>query len=107
MTASTLLRRMGITHIVVHAETPRQVRMLARWEERLGTGPEREVERVYAEPGISIYRVLLGGNTDEQGPTRTSTDVRILVLIVRELSLIVPVRPCSPPSPGTFRGFQR
>jgi hypothetical protein len=53
-----LLRRMGITHIVVHADIPRQVKMRDRWEERLGTGPEREVERVYAEPGISIYRVL-------------------------------------------------
>jgi hypothetical protein len=55
-----LLRKMGITHIVVHAETPRQVKMLTRWEERLGTGPEREMERVYAEEdeGISIYRVL-------------------------------------------------
>ncbi|HEY0555846.1 MAG TPA: hypothetical protein VGG20_16445 [Thermoanaerobaculia bacterium] len=70
-----LLRRMGITHIVVHAETPRQLRMLARWRERLGTGPEREMERVYAEEneGISIYRVLegdhgrAGTNTDEHG----------------------------------------
>jgi hypothetical protein len=53
-----LLRKMGITHVVVHADTPRQVKMLNRWEEHLGTGPERQVERVYAEPGIGIYRVL-------------------------------------------------
>ena len=53
-----MLRGMGITHIVVHADIPRQVKMRDRWEERLGTGPEREVEKVYAEPGISIYRIL-------------------------------------------------
>jgi hypothetical protein len=65
-----LLRKMGITHIVVHAQSPRQIRMLTRWEERLGTGPEREVERVYAEPGISIYRVLPG----DHGLSRTNTN---------------------------------
>jgi hypothetical protein len=65
-----LLRKMGITHVVVHADTPRQVKMLNRWEERLGTGPDRQVERVYAEPGISIYRVLPG----DHGLSRTSVD---------------------------------
>jgi hypothetical protein len=65
-----LLRGMGITHIVVHADTPRQVKMLNRWDERLGSGPEREVERVYAEPGIAIYRVLPAPPATLRDPAR-------------------------------------
>jgi hypothetical protein len=65
-----LLRGMGITHIVVHADIPRQVKMLNRWDERLGSGPEREVERVYAEPGIAIYRILPVSPATLRGPAR-------------------------------------
>jgi hypothetical protein len=53
-----LLRKMGITHLVVHAGKPRQIKIVERWEGRFGTGPERQMERVYQEEGISIYRVL-------------------------------------------------
>lgn len=53
-----LLRKMGITHIVVHARRPDRAKILRRWEQRFGTGPERQVEKVYEEEGISVYRLI-------------------------------------------------
>jgi hypothetical protein len=53
-----LLRKMGISHVVVHARKPDRVKAVRKWEERFLTGPERRMERVYQEPGISIYRLL-------------------------------------------------
>jgi hypothetical protein len=53
-----LLRKMGISHVVVHARKPERVQAVRKWEERFLTGPERRMDRVYQEPGISIYRLL-------------------------------------------------
>ncbi|HKI00703.1 MAG TPA: hypothetical protein VKK31_01865 [Thermoanaerobaculia bacterium] len=53
-----LLRRMGISHVVVHARRPTRVEAVRRWEDEFAKGPKRQVEWVYREPGISIYRVL-------------------------------------------------
>jgi hypothetical protein len=53
-----LLRGMGITHIVVHARQPKRAQAVQRWEGRFGTGPDRQMERVYQEEGITIYRLL-------------------------------------------------
>lgn len=52
-----LLRRMGITHLVVHARKPDRVKALQRWEGRFGTGPERRMDKVYQEEGITIYQI--------------------------------------------------
>ena len=53
-----LLREMGITHLVVHTGKAERMKVLRRWEGRFGTGPDRWMERVYQEPGISIYRLV-------------------------------------------------
>ncbi|HEX4962164.1 MAG TPA: hypothetical protein VF173_15115 [Thermoanaerobaculia bacterium] len=53
-----LLRNSWITHLVVHASTPRREERLREWEGRFATGPERQVERVYQEEDITIYRLL-------------------------------------------------
>jgi hypothetical protein len=55
-----LLRHMGISHIVVHAEPPLRIKEVRRWERRQGEGPEREMEKVYGseDDGIFVYRVL-------------------------------------------------
>jgi hypothetical protein len=53
-----LLRKMGISHLVVHAEKPGQPRIVKRWEARFGTGPERQMVKVYQENEISIYRIV-------------------------------------------------
>ncbi len=58
------LRTMGISHIVVHARSPSRLEALGSWEARFVNGPRRQVERVYREKGISIYRVL-----DRPGPS--------------------------------------
>lgn len=52
------LRTMGISHIVVHARSETRVEALRSWEAKFLHGPRRQVERVYQDPGISIYRVL-------------------------------------------------
>lgn len=53
-----LLRRMEISHLVVHARSRRRVEALRSWEAKFVQGPRRQVERVYREKGITIYRVL-------------------------------------------------
>lgn len=53
-----LLRAMDISHIVVHARSASRVEALQKWEDRFARGPRRQMERVYRERGISIYRVL-------------------------------------------------
>ncbi len=57
-----LLRELGISHIVVHVRSPSRERALRSWEDKFLTGrgrpAKRQVERVYREEGISIYRVL-------------------------------------------------
>jgi hypothetical protein len=53
-----LLREMEISHLVVHARRPGRAQAVRRWEAEFAHGPERQVERVYQEPGITIYRLL-------------------------------------------------
>lgn len=53
-----LLRRLEISHLVVHARSEARVEALRSWEAKFVHGPRRQVERVYQEKGISIYRVL-------------------------------------------------
>jgi len=64
-----LLRGMGITHLVVHARQPKRAQAVQRWEGRFGTGPDRQMERVYQEEGITIYRLL-----NPPGPAGYSLD---------------------------------
>jgi hypothetical protein len=53
-----LLRSLWISHILVHARRPDRAQVLRNWEARFATGPERQVERVYAADGFSVYRLL-------------------------------------------------
>ena len=53
-----LLRRMGISHLVVHARQPKRVQAVRSWEARFTASPERRMEKVYEEDGIFIYRLL-------------------------------------------------
>jgi hypothetical protein len=50
-----LLRKMGITHLVVHARKPDRVKAVQRWEGRFGTGPDRRMDKVWQEDGITVY----------------------------------------------------
>lgn len=58
------LRGMGLSHLVVHARSPSRVKAWRLWEERFTTGPERRIERVYQERGISIYRLVDGAREE-------------------------------------------
>jgi hypothetical protein len=53
-----LLREDWINHLVVHASTPRREERLREWDARFAAGPQRQVERVYQEGEITIYRLL-------------------------------------------------
>jgi len=53
-----LLRSLWISHILVHARRAGRAEALRAWEEKFGTGPERQVERVYAADGYYVYRLL-------------------------------------------------
>jgi hypothetical protein len=53
-----LLRRMSISHLVVHAEGSRRQAALRRWEARFAAGEGRQVEPVYRSGRISVYRLL-------------------------------------------------
>ena len=56
------LRRMGISHLVVHVQPPLRIREVRRWERRHGEGPEPQIEKVYAseDDRIFVYRLLPG-----------------------------------------------
>ncbi|MEA2600930.1 MAG: hypothetical protein QOF89_1922 [Acidobacteriota bacterium] len=56
--AFDLLRRLGISHLVVHARQPKRVRAVRSWEERFTADPERQMEKVYESDGVFVYRVL-------------------------------------------------
>ena len=64
-----LLREMGISHLVIHAETPRRMAVLRDWDARFASGEERQVERVYQEEDIWVYR-LLPPPTSSRNPKR-------------------------------------
>ena len=53
-----LLRSLWISHLLIHARRPGRAEALRAWEEKFGTGPERQVERVYAADGYYVYRLL-------------------------------------------------
>jgi hypothetical protein len=57
-----LLRKLNISHIVVHAEPPLRIKDVRRWERRHGEGPEPQMEKVYGseDDGIFVYRLLAG-----------------------------------------------
>lgn len=64
-----LLREMRISHLVIHAETPRRVAVLRDWDARFASGEGRQVERVYQEEDIWVYR-LLPPPTSSRNPKR-------------------------------------
>jgi hypothetical protein len=54
-----LLRELGISHLVIHAESPRRVAALRDWDARLASGDGRQVERVYQDDEDTwVYRLL-------------------------------------------------
>ncbi|HEY4596412.1 MAG TPA: hypothetical protein VIJ02_08440, partial [Thermoanaerobaculia bacterium] len=54
-----LLREMRISHLVIHADSPRRVAVLRDWDARFASGERRQVERVYQEEDTWVYRLLL------------------------------------------------
>lgn len=64
-----LLKGYGITHLVVHTRRPERQEALRRWEARFAAGPEPQVERVYRQGRISVYR-LLGSPVSSRTPKR-------------------------------------
>ncbi|HEV7504163.1 MAG TPA: hypothetical protein VGS07_04565 [Thermoanaerobaculia bacterium] len=61
-----LLRELWITHILVHARRADRAEAVQSWEERFATGPNPQVERVYAADGFYVYHVL--GAPPRNGP---------------------------------------
>jgi hypothetical protein len=61
------LHSLWISHILIHARRADRAEAVRAWEERFGTGPERQVERVYAADGFYVYR-LLDSSTGSVGP---------------------------------------
>ncbi len=53
-----LLRSLWISHLLIHARRPARAEAVRAWEEKFGTGPQRQVERVYAADGYYVYRLL-------------------------------------------------
>jgi hypothetical protein len=64
-----LLREMRISHLVIHAETPRRVAVLRDWDARFASGEGRQVERVDQKEDIWVYR-LLPPPTSSRNPKR-------------------------------------
>lgn len=53
-----LLRELGISHLVIHADSPRRVAVLRDWDASFA-GPSRQVERVYQDDEDTwVYRLL-------------------------------------------------
>jgi hypothetical protein len=53
-----LLRELRISHLVIHAGSPRRVAVLRDWDARFALGEGRQVERVYQEEDTWVYRLL-------------------------------------------------
>jgi len=53
-----LLRSLWITHILIHARRADRAEAVKAWEERFATGPNPQVEQVYAADGFYVYRLL-------------------------------------------------
>jgi hypothetical protein len=65
-----LLRELGISHLVVHPDSPRRIAVLRDWEARFASGESRQVERVYQDDEDTwVYR-LLEPPTSSRNPKR-------------------------------------
>jgi hypothetical protein len=64
-----LLRELGISHLVIHPESPRKMAALEDWDVRFASGEERQVERVYQGEEARVYR-LLPSPTSSRNPKR-------------------------------------
>jgi hypothetical protein len=53
-----LLRELGVSHLVIHPDSPRRIAALREWDVRLGSGESRQVERVYLDDNAWVYRLL-------------------------------------------------
>jgi hypothetical protein len=52
------LRSLWISHVLIHARRAERAEAVQAWEAKFGTGPERQVERVYAADGFYVYRLV-------------------------------------------------
>jgi hypothetical protein len=64
-----LLRGLGISHLVIHAESPRRMAALEDWDRRFAPGEGGQVERVYQDGDAWVYR-LLAPSTSSRAPKR-------------------------------------
>lgn len=65
-----LLRELGISHLVIHPDSPRRMAVLRDWDVRFASGEDRQVERVYQDDEDTwVYR-LLGSPTSSRNPKR-------------------------------------
>jgi hypothetical protein len=64
-----LLRDLWISHLVIHAESPRRLAALKEWEGRFASGESPQVERVYQAEDAWVYR-LLEPSTSSRTPKR-------------------------------------
>lgn len=64
-----VLRRLGISHLVVHARSRRRGKLVRIWEREYGPQGAGWVERVYFDPPIVVYR-LLGSSESFSIPKR-------------------------------------
>ena len=53
-----LLRELGISHLVIHPESPRRMEVLRGWDARFASGEGQQVERVYQDEDAWVYRLL-------------------------------------------------
>jgi hypothetical protein len=53
-----LLRSLWISHLLIHARRADRAEEVRKWDERFATGPNPQVERVYAADGFYVYRLL-------------------------------------------------
>jgi hypothetical protein len=53
-----LLRSLWISHLLIHARREDRAAAVRDWDARFATGPNPQVERVYAADGFYVYRLL-------------------------------------------------
>jgi len=64
-----VLRRLGVSHLLVHARSHRRGKLVRLWERKYGPKGAGWVERVYVDPPIVVYR-LLGSPESSSVPKR-------------------------------------
>jgi len=64
-----LLRELGISHLVIHPDSPRRMAALREWDLWYASGDGRQVERVYQDEEAWVYR-LLAPSTSSRNPKR-------------------------------------